>query len=128
MKYHILSIKKTKNNCFLSISKENGQLLAYVTLKRKKLQDIKNKILWGVMYLFRKIKILKIKIQFIILNVSNLESILIQQIFNILKTWIINIIALKYILSTPHNGCRKTHLSRKRKKKLKKSKKQLLGL
>ena len=128
MNYYIINIKKIKKNCFLSLSKNNGQLVLYTTLKRKKLQDMKNKLLWGFMYLFKKLKILKIKINFIFLNITNLGFILIKQIFNILKTWHVNVISFKYLLSIPHNGCRKAHLSRKRKKKLKKNKKQLQGL
>jgi hypothetical protein len=86
MNNYILNIKKIKNNCFLSISTQDGLLLANTTLKRKKLLDTKNKILWGLMYLFKRLKNNKVKISFIIVTLSNIEPILVQQIFTLLKT------------------------------------------
>jgi len=126
--YYILDIKKTKNNCFLSVSRNTGQLLISTTLKRKKIQDIKNKLTWGVLNALKKLKTNKIKINFLILNVSNLESALIVPIFTILKTWNIQIFSFSFNLPKPHNGCRKTHLMRKRNKGTKKNKEQLMGL
>lgn len=128
MNKYLLHIKKIKNNCFLSISRNDGKLLIYTTLKRKNVKDMKNKILWGLMYLFKKLKASKIKIHFIILSLSNTSPILVQQIFIILKTWNIRILAFNYTLAVPHNGCRKAHMSRKRNKKRKKNKEQIKGL
>jgi hypothetical protein len=59
---------------------------------------------------------MKIYIKFIHLCIENLESNLIQHLFTVFKTWNINVTFLKYEISTPHNGCRRTHKSRKRNK------------
>jgi len=128
-KSFILNIKKTKNNCFLSVSlNDNGKLIVYTTLKRRKILEIKNKLIWGVMRLIKKLKNNKLKINFVILNICNLEANLVQHIFTILKTWHIHIISFSYNLETPHNGCRKRHIARKRNKGTKKNQEQILGL
>jgi len=80
------------------------------------------------MYILKKLKINKIKINFVILNVYNLESVLIQQIFTILKTWHIHVICFSINIPIPHNGCRKTHVIRKRNKGTKKNNEQIMGL
>ena len=112
----ILKIKKTKNNCFVSFSEINGLLLNYVTLKQKKMADINLKLTWALVLMLKKLKKINKKIKHIHLYIQNLELTLIQHIFTFFKTWNINISFMKYEIPVPHNGCRKVHISRSRKK------------
>ena len=114
----ILKIKKTHNNCFLSINNIKGLLLSYKTFKQKKSSDNKIKITWALVLLLKKLKIKNKKIKYIHLYIQNLDLTLIQHIFTFFKTWDINISFLKYQIPIPHNGCRKNHKARIRQKKL----------
>lgn len=122
-----IKIKITKNNSFISLSHFNGTLLRYKSLKNKKTKDIKIQLIWGLTHVFKQLRKLKIKIQFLNLYLQNLKFNQLQYLFSFFRNWNIQIIFFKYELPIPHNGCRKVHKSRKRNKSRKKNK-EYLGL
>lgn len=125
-KNYTIKIINTKNNTFITLNNTYGQLLSYKSLKEKKTKDMKVKLTWGLINLFKKIRDLKIK--YINLNLNNLDNDLLQHIFVIFTTWNITINYITYAIPIPHNGCRRSHKSRKRNKGKKKNKDIILGL
>ncbi len=112
----ILKIKNKKNNHFLSASFLDGYLLLSKSLYNKQIKDLKVKLTGILVNILKQLRIMKISIKFIHLFIGNIESNLIQYLFAFFKTWNINITFLKYNVTIPHNGCRRSHKSRKRQK------------
>ncbi len=125
---YILKIKVIKNNSFISVSHFNGKLILYTSIKRKKEKDVNIKLIGRLVSMFKNLFDLKLKINFILLFIQNIELNLIQKVLNFFKTLEIPIIYLKYEIPISHNGCRKPHLPRKRNKGKKKNTKFRMGL
>lgn len=110
----ILKVKKTKNNCFIMLTNLNGRLIFCKSLNKKNIKDIKVRFTWGIIHFLKKLQ--KLKIKFILLQIENLTINLVKHLFNLFKTWNINIVLFNYTLPIPHNGCRSCKKSRKRNK------------
>jgi len=109
-------IKILRGNFFLLISNQLGELifdkscgkLGFKDIQKRTKESFQNLLLLGIQYLLNLDNIYELFIKIEGAKKKNLELIY-SQFITILKSYNINIFAVKLINKISHNGCRKSY-------------------